>query len=83
MVEERSITLEGHFEEFARQKVAEGKYEDVSDVIRAGLQILEEEEKKSQILRNAIRDGIDSNVDMTFGPTMHLRELKKMKSLNE
>lgn len=78
-----SIALSEHFDGFVQRKVAEGKYQNVDEVINAGLQLLEQEEKKNQALRKAIQDGIDSQVVASFGPTMHLRELKKLKSLNE
>lgn len=83
MRKKRSITLGDHFEEFVKQKVASGIYRSVSETIRAGLQLLEEEEQKNSELKNAINSGIDSGVAVSFGPTMHLRELKKLKSLNE
>jgi len=78
-----SIALSEHFDGFVQRKVAEGKYQNADEVISAGLQLLEQEEKKNQALRKAIQDGIDSQVVVNFSPTMHLRELKKLKSLNE
>ncbi len=55
-----SFALSDHFREFARQKVAEGRYESTSEVIRAGLRLLEAEEQKIDELRAAIQAGIDS-----------------------
>ncbi len=83
MRKNRSIVLGEHFEEFVKHKVEKGRYKNISAVVRAGLQLLEEEEGKINTLKNAIQNGIDSGIVDSFGPTMHLRELKKLKSLNE
>lgn len=83
MRKNRSIVLGEHFEEFVKHGVGDGRYRNISEVVRAGLRLLEEEEQKFYALKNAIQDGIDSGVAVDFGPTMKLRELKKSKSLNE
>lgn len=54
--------------------ISEGRYKNASEVIRAGLRLLEEEENKIQALKNAIREGIDSGVAKNF-------EFGKFKSL--
>jgi antitoxin ParD1/3/4 len=48
----------------------------VSEVIRAGLQLLEDEESRIIALRNAIQEGIDSGIAHDFAPDKHLQELK-------
>ncbi|MEM9546737.1 MAG: type II toxin-antitoxin system ParD family antitoxin [Bacteroidota bacterium] len=83
MSEKTSITLGTYFDEYVKRKVAEGRFKNISEVVQTSLQLLKEEEGKLNTLKKAIQDGIDSNVASGFGPTMHLRELKKLKSLNE
>ena len=39
-----SISLGNHFEEFIQTRIGEGRYTNASEVIRAGLRLLEEEE---------------------------------------
>ena len=39
-----SINLGDHFEEFVQQRVAQGRYQNASEVVRAGLRLLEEHE---------------------------------------
>ncbi len=55
-----SVALSDHFIEFAQQQVASGRYGSTSDVVRAGLRLLEERETKLAELRAAIQEGIDS-----------------------
>lgn len=76
-----SVSLGNYFEEFVDTKVAQGRYKNASEVIRAGLRLLEEEEHKVQILKDAIREGIESGIAKDFSPKTHLESLKaKMKN---
>jgi len=64
-----TVTLGSHFEEFVREQVASGRYSNVSEVIRAGLRLLEEHEAeqaaKLQALREAIAVGLASGPDLS------------------
>ena len=76
-----SVSLGDYFEDFVDTKVSQGRYKNASEVIRAGLRLLEEEENKVQILKNAIREGIESGIAKDFNPRSHLESLKaKMKN---
>ena len=77
-----SITLGNYFEKFVQSSVNQGRFKNVSEVIRAGLRLLEEEESKVIALRNAIQEGIDSGIVEDFDPAEHLKTLKKQKQLN-
>jgi antitoxin ParD1/3/4 len=59
-----SVALGGHFEEFIRKQLESGRFNNVSEVVRAGLRLLEDEQKLREIrhreLKAAIREGIDS-----------------------
>jgi antitoxin ParD1/3/4 len=59
-----SVALGSHFEEFVKQQLDSGRFNNVSEVVRAGLRLLEDEEKLREIrhreLRAAIQEGIDS-----------------------
>ena len=57
-----SVSLGNYFESFVDSRITEGRYKNASEVIRAGLRLLEEEENKIQILRKAIQDGLDSGI---------------------
>ena len=76
-----SVSLGNYFEDFVDNKVSQGRYKNASEVIRAGLRLLEEEENKMQILKNAIQEGIDSGIAKNFNPKAHFELLRtKMKN---
>jgi antitoxin ParD1/3/4 len=74
-----SVSLGDYFESFVDSRVTEGRFKNASEVIRAGLRLLEEEENKIVALKNAIREGIESGIDYDFNPTKHLEFLKANK----
>ena len=57
MTRNTSFTLSGHFADFVENKIAEGRYASASDVVRAGLRLLEEQEAKLSALRAALIEG--------------------------
>ncbi len=77
-----SISLGNHFEDFVDDKVSTGRFKNASEVIRAGLRLLEEEESKIVALRKAIAEGIESGVARNFDPKKHLEKLKAAKRKN-
>ncbi len=52
-----SFSLGEHFSSFIDEKVEEGRYGSASDVVRAGLRMLEEHEAKLTALRVALDEG--------------------------
>lgn len=61
-----SFALGDHFREFAQRKVREGRYGSTSDVIRAGLRLLEAQEESIEALRRAIDEGENSGPAVLF-----------------
>ncbi len=74
-----SVSLGDYFESFVDNKVSEGRFKNASEVIRAGLRLLESEENKVIILKNAIKEGIESGIAENFNPKKHLESLKAEK----
>ena len=75
-----SVALGTYFENFIRTKVEQGRYNNASEVIRAGLRLLEENESQLQELKTAIADGMDSGIAEDFDPKEHLKSLKARRS---
>lgn len=72
-----SVALGAYFDQFIKDKISEGRYNNASEVIRAGLRLLEENEAKLYQLRSAIQEGIDSGIACDFNPDDHLYSMKK------
>ena len=77
-----SISLGDYFEQFVKNQISTGRYKNVSEVIRAGLRLLENEERKIIALRNAIEEGIDSGIASDFDPEKNLEKLKAERKKN-
>ena len=82
MSKNTSISLGNYFDQFVQSRISEGRYKNVSEVIRAALRLLEEEESKVLALRKAIQEGIDSGIAENFDPKEHLKSLKVNRNLN-
>lgn len=74
-----SVSLGDYFENFVDGRISEGRFKNASEVIRAGLRMLEEEENKIMALKKAINDGIESGIAENFNPKQHLESLKAKK----
>jgi antitoxin ParD1/3/4 len=53
-----SVALSPHFETFVRDQVESGRYNNVSEVVRAGLRLLEDTERLQSIQLLALRADI-------------------------
>lgn len=76
MARNTSILLGDHFENFIDTRVSTGRFKNASEVVRAGLRLLEEEESKIIALKNAIDQGIESGTAKNFSAGKHLQKLK-------
>ncbi len=59
----RSDNLTEHYESFVQEQIASGRYKNASEVMRAGLRLLEsqssEEQERLQLLRSLAAEGFD------------------------
>ena len=82
MSKNTSVSLGTHFDAFIEERVSQGRFQNKSDVIRAGLRLLEEEENHFTLLKTAIRKGIESGIANDFNPHQHLEQLKATRKSN-
>lgn len=75
-----SVALGTYFEDFIKAKISQGRYNNASEVIRAGLRLLEENEERIVALKAAIDEGLDSGDADGFDPRQHLRALKAART---
>lgn len=72
-----SVTLGEHFDKFVVEKINEGRFQSVSEVVRAGLRKLEEDEAKLLALRRKIQAGENSPLVENFDGEEFLAAMHK------
>ncbi len=72
-----SITLGSHFDTFVKSSISRGRHKNASEVVRAGLRLLEEDESKIIALKYAIKEGLNSPRIEDFDFDKQLEMLKK------
>jgi antitoxin ParD1/3/4 len=75
MSKNTSISLGDHFVDFIDHQVIEGRYGSASDVVRAGLRLLEEREVRLAALRAALIEGEQSGPAASFDPAAFLQRM--------
>ena len=63
-----SISIGNYFDNFIQNRISAGRFKNASEVVRAGLRLLEEEETRIIALREAIQEGIESGIAYDFNP---------------
>ena len=75
MARNTSISLGEHFDGFIAEQLDGGRYGSASEVVRAGLRLLENNECKLAALRQALADGEQSGI-AEYGLESLIAELK-------
>lgn len=75
MARNTSVTLGEHFDQFVNAKIDEGRFQSVSEVVRAGLRKLEEDETRLSALRAKLQAGEDSAAIDDFDGNKFISEL--------
>ena len=76
-----SVVLDEHFTRFVDAQVKSGHYDSASDVLRAGLRLLEENEAKVQALQQALIAGRDSGEPQPVDCKALLKEIHRKHAL--
>ncbi|TQO19240.1 antitoxin ParD1/3/4 [Rhodoglobus vestalii] len=66
MAQNTSISLDDHFARFLSREVEAGRYRSASEVVRAALRLLEDQETQMAALRAALIAGEDSGAPEDF-----------------
>lgn len=67
MAKNTSMTLGEHFDDFIAQQLKNGRYGSASEVVRAGLRMLENSESRLEHLRYLLEEGENSGfVDYSY-----------------
>ncbi|MGI8486498.1 MAG: type II toxin-antitoxin system ParD family antitoxin [Thermomicrobiales bacterium] len=77
MARNTSVSLGDHFTGFVDQQVESGRYGSVSDVVRAGLRMLEDREAQNTALRAELRKGEESGPSLPFDAEAFLKEKRE------
>jgi antitoxin ParD1/3/4 len=72
-----SVTLGEHFEEFVKDSIVAGRYQTVSEVVRAGLRKLEDDDRKHEALRGKLGAGERSAKVKDFSADKFLEKMHK------
>ena len=57
-----SYSLSPHLEHFVREQVESGRYNNASEVVRAGLRLLEDQQKQTELKLQALREAVRAGV---------------------
>lgn len=71
-----TVALDPHYEEFIQANIAGGRYSNASDVIRAALRRMEEDEARLTALRSLIDEGDASPDVVGFDEDAFIEELR-------
>lgn len=70
-----TVSLGPHYEEFIQASIAAGRYNNVSEVVRAALRRLEEDEARLAAIRAALIEGEESGIVEDFEPQAFMNRL--------
>ncbi len=77
MSKNTSVSLGDHFAEFIEEQVVRGRFSSASDVVRAGLRLLEEREARVSALQAALVEGERSGEPEPFDFDGFLRDKRR------
>ena len=80
MAKNTSVVIGDHFAEFIEQKIKDCRYGSASDVVRAGLRLLEEHEAKVEALRAALIEGEVSGPATPFDFDAFLKRKRRARN---
>ncbi len=76
MNSELSINLDNKMKNIITKRIKSGLYKSPDEVVKAGLNILDDELNRIEALREEIAIGINSGIAYNFNPEEHLKSLQ-------
>ena len=76
MAKTTSVSLDDQSGRFVEEQVASGRFASASDVVRAALELLEQNEAKRAALKQAIQEGLDSGEAKPFDRAQFFRDVR-------
>ncbi|MBV8747662.1 MAG: type II toxin-antitoxin system ParD family antitoxin [Xanthobacteraceae bacterium] len=80
MSKSMSVVLAEYFDAFIERQVRQGRYRSPTDVIEAGLRLLDEKETKLEALRTALIEGEQSGLSTPFDLQEFLEEMRRERT---
>jgi antitoxin ParD1/3/4 len=77
MARNTSVSIGDHFVDFIGALVETGRYGSASDVVRAGLRLLEEHESRVKALQAALIEGEESGAPRAFNRQAFLQRMRE------
>ena len=77
------FSIDEHFMAFVDSQVREGRYSNASEVLRAALRLLEEQEDKQTALRTALIEGEESGQSVPFDFEAFIARKRDQESRHE
>lgn len=75
-----SFSLGDHFSSFIEGQIQQGRYSNASDVVRAGLRLLEDQEAKLRLLRQALDEGEASGEPVELDVEAFIADLRSQST---
>ena len=71
-----SVALGSHFEKFVKSQLASGRYNNVSEVVREGLRLLEDHVELRQLKLDKLRADIQAGIDSGEATPLDMNEVR-------
>lgn len=71
-----NVTLGDRYESYVKELVESGRYNSVSEVVRSGLRLLEEEEKVTQFRLERLQQEIQKGLDSGSAGALDINDIK-------
>ena len=81
MAKTTSFNLGEHFEKFISTQTTSGRYGSASEVVRASLRLMEKEEQKLELLRQALLEGEQSGEPQPLNMDSIRKKARKIAGL--